>query len=491
MEAEETALLRTRGWGAEPPEAGFALRLACCCRLLGSAECILPTAGELFSPTQNAARALPAYDGDAPGSLGVAVDIGATTITLELFRFPESTPLVSLSEMNRQNIFGADVLNRIGAVATQGLAPPVCCLREQLSAMLAAALSRAGAAAAEVTRAVVTGNTTMLHFFANLDPTGMGAVPFTPQSLFGEVFPAQALFPGLPADAELYLPPCVSAFIGADITCGALAVDLCGAENTLLTDVGTNGEMMLRTADGSLLCCSVAAGPAFEGAEISMGMPALGGAIDRVWAEDGQLRWRVLEKQETIGKKQDAVGASEILSHAKGICGTGLVSALRFFLECGALDETGYIVDDEDSPYLCLHADGSALSVGASGVTITQQDIRKLQLVKAAVAAGIETLLHESRLASTQLRTLWLGGGFGSCLRPEDAAAIGMIPLAAVPVSSPAGNTALRGAEMLCFARALRADALRIARGATEIPLATHPVFQEMFIEKMMFQANG
>ena len=467
MGPREAALLRLRERDL-PPAEGYTLRLACLCGLLGPAECLLPEADGAPATSAIAVRALPDYDGPAPGSLGAAIDIGATTVTLELFRFPDAAPLACVHEMNRQSAYGADVLNRISSVGALGLAPLCDCLRGQLAGMLAAALEKAGASASglsNLTRAVVTGNTTMLHFFAGLDPTGMGAAPFTPLSLFGEALPPE-LLAGLPAGAELYLPPSVSAFIGADITCGALATGICDAENALLCDVGTNGEMMLhikaaRDAEHSvpcrLLCCSVAAGPAFEGAEISMGMPALPGAIDRVWAEGGQLRWH-------------AIGEGD----AKGVCGTGLISALRAFLERGAIDESGYIEEP-------------ALLIGGSGVSVTQQDIRKLQLVKAAVAAGIETLLHESGLAPGELRELWLGGGFGSCLRPEDAAAIGMIPLEAVPAAQPAGNIALRGAEMLLFSRELRVEALRVAQTAKEIYLATHPVFQEMFVEKMGF----
>ncbi|MDR3313754.1 MAG: ASKHA domain-containing protein [Oscillospiraceae bacterium] len=474
VEADETALLQTHPRPGEAPGAGFALRLACCCRLLGAAECALPEAAAQPATAEATAAVatapLPGYDGTQPGSLGVAVDVGTTTITLELFCFPSAIPIATVSEMNRQGAFGADVLSRIAAVALQGLAPLTDCLRAQLSAMLAAALGQAQASSDAVTRLCITGNTTMLHFLAGLDPTSMGASPFTPQSLFGAESPANAVFPALPAGAALYLPPCVSAFIGADITCGALASDLCGAERTLMADVGTNGEMMLHTKDGALLCCSTAAGPAFEGAEITMGMPALPGAVDRVWGECGQLRWHAIPGAEP-----------------KGICGTGLISALRFFLEHGTLDETGCIEPQEDDPYLLWQEDGASLWLGGSDVVVTQRDVRKLQLVKASIAAGIETLLHESGIASAALHKLWLGGGFGSYLRPDDAAAIGMIPPAAAPMAQPAGNIALRGAEMLLFSHALRAEALCLAQRAVEISLATHPVFGEAFIEGMGF----
>ena len=439
---EEAELLKKYG----KPHEGFAWRLACFCECTGPAEILLPDDAPI---TADAQGDLPDYDGNTPGTCGLAIDIGTTTITLAAYRFPGKEPAAIISEMNRQGAFGADVISRIDPNNHGDHGALHACVRAQLRDMLA----RTGIAPGDVSRAVVTGNTAMLHFFAGLDPAGMGRHPFTPQSLFGEEI-AWDLLPG----ACVYLPPCVTAFVGADITCGALAAGFTeGKGNVLLVDVGTNGEMLLRTGD-TLRCCSVAAGPAFEGAEISMGMPALPGAIDKVWLESGQPRWRAL------------AGAP-----VRGICGTGLISALRAFLELGALDESGAIEDD--------------LRLPGSGVTITQRDVRKLQLVKAAVAAGIITMLEEAGRAPDEIERLWLAGGFGSYLDPRDAAAIGMIPQALASRAFAGGNLALRGAETLLFSKALRAQAQRLARETTEIPLAAHRVFQEAFVEEMGFPA--
>jgi uncharacterized 2Fe-2S/4Fe-4S cluster protein (DUF4445 family) len=435
---EEAALLHKY---AKPPE-GFAWRLACFWELPGAAEVLLPE--ESVAASAGAQGDLPDYDGDQPGSFGLAIDIGTTTITLAAYQFPGREPVSVISEMNRQSAFGADVISRIGGdrEALHG------CIRTQLRDMLA----QTGIAPAEVSRAVVTGNTAMLHFFAGLDPAGMGRCPFTPQSLFGMPISWDLL-----PLAEVYLPPCITAFVGADITCGALAAGFTqGGEDVLLVDVGTNGEMLMRTG-GQLRCCSVAAGPAFEGAEISMGMPALPGAIDKVWRENGQPRWHAIPG-----------------GPVRGICGTGLISALRAFLELGALDESGAI-------------DGPAMRLPGCEVEITQRDVRKLQLVKAAVAAGIAAMLHEAGLADGQIGRLWLAGGFGSYLDPQDAAAIGMIPQTLASRAFAGGNLALRGAAMLLFSKDLRAQTARLARETTEIPLASSAVFQRAFVEEMGF----
>jgi len=201
-----------------------------------------------------------------------------------------------------------------------------------------------------------------------------------------------------------------------------------------------------------------------------MGMPALPGAIDKAWLEQGQLRWHSIPG-----------------SPARGICGTGLISALRAFLELGTLDETGAIEAQEDDPNLFWGEDGPALWLAGSGVTITQRDVRKLQLVKAAVAAGIATMLEEAGLAPGGIERLWLAGGFGSYLDPQDAAAIGMIPQTLASRAFAGGNLALRGAEMLLFSEKLRAEAKKLAGETSEIPLANHKTFQTAFIDEMSF----
>jgi uncharacterized 2Fe-2S/4Fe-4S cluster protein (DUF4445 family) len=401
---------------------------------------------------------LPDYDGDAPDSCGLAIDIGTTAITLAAYHLPGQEPVAVVTEMNRQSAHGADVISRIGG--------DYALLHRCVTAQLADMLAKTGIGPNEVTRAVITGNTAMLHLFAGLDPAGMGRAPFTPRSLFGGAVPC-----GFLPRAEVWLPPCASAFVGADITCGALAADIPGHPSAFLIDVGTNGEMMLH-AGGRLLCCSTAAGPAFEGAEISQGMPALPGAVDRVWQSGGHLRWSSVAS----------------LRPVRGICGTGMVSALRAFYERGSLDETGAICDDrEDDPYLLWREDGPALWLGDCGVALTQRDVRKLQLVKASIAAGILTLLSEADVRAEDIAHTWLAGGFGSTLNPDDAAAIAMIPAGLAPRAKAGGNLALRGAAMLLFSKALREEVLHIAREACEVPLATHPVFQEEFIEQMGF----
>jgi uncharacterized 2Fe-2S/4Fe-4S cluster protein (DUF4445 family) len=312
----------------------------------------------------------------------------------------------------------------------------------------------------------------MLHFLTGLDPRGIGAAPFTPQSLFGGVRPAAPLFSGLPADAELYLPPCVSAYVGADVVCGALACGLYEARRpALLADVGTNGEMAL-SVDGALLCCATAAGPAFEGVGVSMGMPALPGAIVRMAWQDGAARCV------TVG------GMPPV-----GLCGSGLLSAVDLLIRQGALDGSGRLLPDGHPMAACIrpHDGQPALWLAGGRVALTQGDIRALQLCKAAVAAGIDTLLHEAGLSPEQLGAFWLAGGFGNGLDPVEAAGVGLIPPALLGCTRPVGNAALRGAALTLFSAERRRRAAQAQKAAREVSLSASPYFMERYVENMAF----
>ncbi|MDR1194224.1 MAG: ASKHA domain-containing protein, partial [Peptococcaceae bacterium] len=391
-----------------------------------------------------------------------------------LFDLPAGAALATAHEMSRQRSYGADVLSRIAYANQNGHLAVGAPLVGQLGDMLRQTLTQAAQKAESVQRLVITGNTTMLHFLTGLDPRGIGAAPFTPQSLFGDSRPAQALFPFLPPEAELYLPPCVSAYIGADITCGILSTDLCRRQETgLLVDVGTNGEMALY-ADGLLLCCAAAAGPAFEGAEIRMGMSAAAGAIDKLWAtEKGAIEWRV------IGGGPPA-----------GLCGTGLISAAALLLRQGIMDGGGRLqtAGHPYTEYLSRRDGQIVFQLGDSGVLLTQRDIRNLQLAKAAIRAGLETLLPDAGKTAADIRRLYLAGGFGSFLDPGEAAQIGLIPTALGSKTTAVGNAALTGAARLLFSQSARDEAGRLAAQAREISLTTSQVFMSRYIEQMSFR---
>lgn len=443
-----------------PPGPGYVLRLACYTCVQG--DCMLMLPGEKADVVTEGGGALPDYDGTRPDALGIAIDIGTTTLALRLYDLPGKALLASRSALNQQTAFGADVLTRIAYANAHGHETLSRPLRMQLIGMIEAVLAQAGLPSGRVEHIVITGNTTMLHFAAGLDPQGIGIAPFTPESLFGEEHPARAFFPSLPAHALLYFPRCVSAYVGADVTCGMLAGNLLTRPGCrLLVDVGTNGEMAL-LMDGTILCCATAAGPAFEGAHIRMGMGAAKGGISRVWLADGHVQY------ETIG------GAAP-----RGICGTGLIGAIGVMLEMGVLDATGAMADDIDGE--------QGFQLGDSGIFLTARDIREVQLAKAAIAAGVETLLHAGGKSPRDVDALLLAGGFGTRLNPVEAAAIGLIPASLVTAAQGSGNLALAGASAMLFAQEARRQAETAARAAREVSLATEAFFMEKYMEQMMF----
>lgn len=469
MGDEEEALL-SRQPAHTGPE-GFTFRLTCSCRIEGDSEVVYIARGEVAAAPQESIVPLPIGHSARSGALGAACDIGTTTITLVLYSLQQGTPLAQAHHMNQQGRFGADVLSRIeysNQFGTEVLHQQVV---SQLNEMLHEALAQWGGQAAQVEGLVITGNTTMLHYLAGLDPRPIGTAPFTPASLFGECLPAATLFPGLPQEAVLYLPPCISGYLGADISCGLLAEGFAAKEGTrLMVDIGTNGEMAL-LYKGTLLGCTTAAGPAFEGTEIAMGMPAVNGAIFQVKEAPGGLECSVVGTGEAIG-----------------ICGTGLISAVDFFLRAGVVDGTGRMQDTGHAyPQLVEEKDGQRVFWLTPTVMLTQKDIRAVQLAKAAIAAGIQSLLHKAGIPYEEVDTLTLAGGFGSALSIHEAVGIGLIPAPLEDKSIATGNSALKGAAMLLLNEASRETCAALAAATEEIPLSSSAYFMESYMDQMPF----
>ena len=246
----------------------------------------------------------------------------------------------------------------------------------------------------------------------------------------------------------------MNAFVGADISCAVLASGMCKEKTTLLCDIGTNGEIAL-WKDGILSVTSTAAGPAFEGALISCGCSSIPGAIDKVWWEDNALAIHTIGDQPAVG-----------------ICGSGLIDAVAVLLQQEIMDETGALEEDV---------------VLAPGVTLLQKDIRALQLAKAAIAAGIQTLLDSTGTTCGEIETFYLAGGFGSHLNLTNAAAIGLIPEKLVKKTKVLGNAALAGAARLLLDPAATEEIRTIAEHSRHFNLGGNPVFNHNYMEQMLF----
>ena len=394
-------------------------------------------------------------------TLGVAIDIGTTTIALHLIDLETGERLTTRSGMNAQAPYGSDVTGRIKYCADNGNELLTEIIRNQISNMITEACSVTETQTQDIEYIVIAANTIMQHLAAGYSPVDMGVAPFTPVSLFGEEHPA---WDGLPVsdDAIIYFTPAISAYVGGDITAGLMAA---GFEDlnvpAIFLDIGTNGEIVLKHKN-TYYCCATAAGPAFEGAEITMGMPALKGAIDHVRLNDsGGIEFTSIEDGEPIG-----------------LCGSGLLDTLAILLKTGTVDETGRL----------LGPDKYFLTEQGSGVYVTAGDIRKIQLAKAAIAAGIQVLLHFAGINESDVKLLALAGGFGSYMDLESAAKIGLFPKSLLSAAKSFGNTSGEGAAMVLDIKDAQVRLKKIRDKCEYIELSTMTFFNDKFIDEMAFE---
>lgn len=412
---------------------------------------------------------------DGLSGYGIACDIGTTTIVCHLIRLDTGQCIATAGEGNEQARFGADVISRIQVAAEGRLNVLTDAVRRQLIRMTARLCGLGGVERGEITRMAVAANTTMCHLLAGLNPQGLGAAPFTPVSRFGNCYGAREL--RLSIEGEVYVLPAVSGYVGGDITADVLAAGMDRTDEvTLLIDVGTNGEMVLGCS-GRMVCCSTAAGPAFEGAQIECGMTAARGAVSSVRWEDGRVAVEVIGDEE-----------------ASGICGSGLIDAVAMLLDLGVLDETGRMLDieedeipDECRPYLELDAEGIPIFRLSERVYISQSDVRKLQLGKGAIAAGTQVLLDTYGIRAGEVKQLLLAGGFGSFIHVPSAARIGLIPAELAERTHSVGNAAAVGAVMALVSGPTRERLQQIQGSMEYYELSGLAAFNNAYMESMMF----
>lgn len=440
--------VRLSGAVSEPnaAEQKAGTRLSCQAVLLGDAEVWLPDTHR--NEIELSGGEVSVSDGAQTG-IGAAIDIGTTTLALKLYDLSDGRILAAVGAVNPQRSVAADVMGRIGAAMNgQGDALKAM-IREALHDLLSQACGEAGISVDTVCKLVVTGNTTMLYLLEGRNPEALSHAPFVADCLFDE---DSSLF-GIPA----YYPPCMNAFVGADITCAVLAGGLCdSSETALLCDIGTNGEMAL-WKDDVLYVTSTAAGPAFEGAGISCGCGSIPGAIDRVWVEGDDIRVH------TIGD-----------APACGVCGSGLIDAIAAALKLELVDETGAMEDDD------LPLD--------NGVCLQPRDVRAVQLAKAAIAAGMDTLMKNANLRPDQVHRVYIAGGFGSHLNVSSAAAIGLIPEELAQKVQVIGNAALTGAVRMLLHDGEKTRARAVAGLSRHVDLGGNPYFNERYMERMLFE---
>lgn len=390
----------------------------------------------------------------------LAVDIGTTTIAFALVSADNKKVLKTCTMTNHQRAYGADVISRIVA-AGEGHADELTnCVKKDISTGIHAVLDGLKDRKVSV---VITGNTTMEHLLLGYDVSGLGIYPFTPVSVETYETDWKSLFGNDEFDMDITVMPGFTTYVGADILAG---VQMCGmlsdSKNTLLVDLGTNGEMALAAGD-KLYITSTAAGPAFEGGNISCGMPGVDGAVSELSLENGEFVVK------TINDKKP-----------EGICGSGIIDAIACMLENEILDETGLLDDD-------YFDDGVEL---VDKVVLTQKDVREMQLAKSAVRAGIETLIKRAELKYDDIDALYLAGGFGQYINIESAVKIGLLPVELKDKIRVVGNTALGGAVKYGLMADAHEKALLLKEKAEEIDLSKDSLFQEGYMTYIMFDAE-
>lgn len=414
---------------------------------------------------------------------GMAVDIGTTTVVAYFYDLITGELIDTQSGINEQRAFGADVISRISACIEQenGLNDLQRTIINELNRFINNFCKMANTKISNIYFATIAGNTTMLHLIAGINPTNIANAPFIPVSLFGKNFSAASLGLNLNVDASVYLVRCISSYIGGDITAGMLACgQACGADatdkTTLYIDIGTNGEMTL-IHNGKITCCSTAAGPAFEGAQIKFGTGGVSGAISSIHLQDNEIIIKTINNMPAIG-----------------ICGSGLIDAIAVMLKLEVIDETGRICDNDEIPDMAISKriveidDSNAFILDIeSGIYITQKDVREVQLAKSAIASGIACLLHDTNIAVTDVQKLILAGGFGSHMNSDSACEIGLLPKELTDKIEVVGNAAGNGAAQLLLSQESFARLDDIAASCENIELSGHPYFQDQYIENMMF----
>jgi uncharacterized 2Fe-2S/4Fe-4S cluster protein (DUF4445 family) len=387
--------------------------------------------------------------------LGVAIDCGTTTLAAQLVDLTSGTVLGVQTALNEQARYGADIMRRVDvATTTEGRRLLTGLIRAQLGGMVHHLLIEAAADPRRLRDIAVVGNTVMHHLFCGLDCSPLAGVPFEPRDAGAHQFrPAELGWP-LPDGVTVTMLPCIGGFVGSDILAGILSTRLHEQEKlSVLIDLGTNGEIVMGNRN-RLVCCSTAAGPAFEGARISMGMRATTGAITEVRAHKDRLSCRVV---------------GDIT--ARGICGSGLVDAIAAGLDLGIITANGRV------------AGGSFPLCGP--VTITQADVREVQTAKGAIAAGTRILLEHLGATPEDVAHVYLAGAFGNYVNRTSAYRIGLLHFDPRLVT-PAGNTALHGAKFALFPEhASVSDTIRSR--CVHISLNTNAHFQDIFVEEMAF----
>ena len=434
---------------------------------------------------------------------GVAIDIGSTTIAGHLANLADGAVLASNGVMNPQIRYGEDLMSRVSyaMMHPEGAGEMTAAVRKALDGLIASLAMRAGIKRVEILELALVGNPIMHHLVLGIDPTPLGGAPFALATDRAVHTTAAELGLRAHPGARVYVLPCIAGHVGADTAGVILAEQPHRAERmTLVVDVGTNAEIVLGDKR-RLLAASSPTGPAFEGAQISGGQRAAPGAIERVRIDRATLepRIRVIGVDAWSDEPSFAAGIGE--TGITGICGSGIIEVIAEMFLAGIVTEDGVIdgalatrtariVPDGRTFSYVLHEGDPSNAGGDTGsagprIAITQNDVRAIQLGKAALYAGVRLLMD--KLGIDELDEIRLAGAFGSQIDPTHAMILGLIPDCDLAHVRSAGNAAGTGALIALLSGAARTEIETVVRRVEKIETAVEPRFQQHFVEAMAF----
>jgi len=424
--------------------------------------------------------------GKANKRYGLVFDLGTSTLVGKLFNLVDGSEVAVTSCLNSQSRRGADLISRLQYIREhpRGLATLQHLVINDLNRLTAHLLLTASLQPEDIFIAVAAGNTTMQHIFLGLSPAAIAEAPFSPVTTDGLIVSAADVGLRLHPTALVYVMPVKSGYIGGDLLGVVITSGAAEQEDEIILglDLGTNGEIFLGNAK-RLLTCSAAAGPALEGARISHGMIARAGAIEGVSLEEGELHYRV------IGNVKP-----------KGICGSGLVDLIAVLLHRGVIDEEGLICppqkkgnDDLSSRIISRGGVNDFLVASAEEshddrpIYLTQKDVRELQLAKAAIAAGIKTLMDDLCIGIQDINHVYLAGALGNYVDPYSTIRTGLIPPVNLEIVRSLGNAASTGASLILLIKSYWKTAAELSHFIEHIELSNRSDFNQYFVEHMDF----
>ncbi len=405
-------------------------------------------------------------------NFAVAVDVGTSTVVVHLVNLNTFETMDAEATYNSQMSYGDEVTRRIIYAELKGEEKLREAIVDDINNLITTLISRNNIRLSDVMAVVCAGNTAMIHFLLELDPSNLRREPFIPVCTYPPPIRASEVGIKINPRGLLYSLPSIASWIGADVTAGILATGLYQADElTMLIDIGTNGEIVIGNKDW-MVCCSASAGPAFEGSGVKSGMRAAEGAIEKFRiSEDGKIQYTTIGEADPIG-----------------ICGSGLIDIMAEMFKAGIVDRSGKLDPDSNDRVRNVNGELEFVLVPSSqtaikdDIVIAQADIESLIRAKAAIFAGINVLIRILSIEFSDIKRIYLAGGFGNYLDKENAITLGLIPDIERDKVQFVGNTSILGAKMALLSKDALDIAYKISKNITYYDLITYADYMNEFM---------